>query len=249
MVTLSADYGYVGSMTLHRFPDARQAAEGCAKYILARLEEAIGAKGVARLAISGGSSPRPMFEIFATTRFTWDKVQLFWVDERGVKPTDSQSNFKLANETWLAPGAFLEANIHRIPAELAPDVAAQRYVADILKTFGSGTPEFDVIHQGMGPDGHTASLFPGEPAIDDRAGVAAAVWVEKFKQWRITLLPGVLLHARHTAMLVTGADKAETLRTVLHGEYDPKTYPTQIVARDGRDVNFFLDEGAAGLID
>jgi 6-phosphogluconolactonase len=101
-------------------------------------------------------------------------------------------------------------------------------------------PEFDVIHQGMGPDGHTASLFPGDPRIDDRKGIAAALWVEKMKQWRITLLPGVLLSARSTAMLVTGADKAPALEAVLNGPYEPREFPSRIMAREGRDVNWFL---------
>ncbi len=101
----------------------------------------------------------------------------------------------------------------------------------------------------MGPDGHTASLFPGEPRIQDRTGIAAAVWVEKFKQWRITLLPRVLLEAKHTAMLVTGADKAPVLRDVLKSEYNPNTIPTQLIAREAKDVHFFLDEAAARLVD
>jgi 6-phosphogluconolactonase len=227
-------------MTLHRSSDP---ARACAKYILARLEEAISENGNANLAISGGSSPRPMFELFRATAFAWDQVQLFWVDERGVPPTDSQSNFKLANDTWLAPGGFPTKNIHRIQAELAPEIAAEKYAAEIADV------RFDVIHQGMGPDGHTASLFPGEPKIRDRDGVAAAVYVEKFHQWRITMLPRVLTGATHTAMLITGADKATVLRAVLKGPYEPETYPTQLVARGANDVNFFLDEAAAGLID
>jgi 6-phosphogluconolactonase len=232
----------------HRYPDAPHAAEACAKHILTRLEEVLAGKDRVSLAISGGSSPRKMFEIFSTTTFPWERVELFWVDERGVPPTDSQSNFKLANDTWLAPGKFPPANIHRIEAELAPDLAAQRYAADLRKTLGD-KPQFDVIHQGMGPDGHTASLFPGEPLIDDRQGLVAAVWVEKFKQWRITLLPAVLLATRHTVMLVTGADKADALKAVLDGPYAPLKLPAQIIARSGSDVAWFLDAAAAALIE
>lgn len=196
------------------------------------------------LAISGGSSPKPMFESFARTKLDWGKVQLFWVDERAVPPTDPQSNFKLASDTWLAPLRFPAANIHRIRAELDPREAARIYTDEIRETFGvvpGDIPEFDVIHQGMGPEGHTASLFPGEPLIDDRRGIAAAVWVEKVKMWRITTLPAVLIAARHSAMLVAGAEKAETLRAVLEGPYDPETYPIQVVARNARDVCWFLD--------
>jgi 6-phosphogluconolactonase len=222
-------------------PDPQQAAEACARFILSMLE----GKPKSTLAISGGSSPKIMFEIFAKTQFSWDRVHLFWVDERGVPPEDAQSNFKLANDHWLIPGRFPKANVHRIQAELAPELAAQRYVEEIRSVFGPGLPNFDVIHQGMGPDGHTASLFPGQPLIQDRTGIAAAVWVEKFKQWRITLLPGVLLAARSTAMLVTGADKTEALDAVLHGPFDPQTYPSQIIAREGRDVHWFLEESLA----
>src|SRR5580704_3130084 len=102
----------------HRYPDAPHAAEACAKHILTRLEEVLAGKDRVSLAISGGSSPRKMFEIFSTTTFPWERVELFWVDERGVPPTDSQSNFKLANDTWLAPARLTAANIHRIAAEL-----------------------------------------------------------------------------------------------------------------------------------
>ena len=110
-------------------------------------------------------------------------------------------------------------------------------------------PEFDVIHRGIGPDAHTASLFPGEPLIDDRRGLVAAVWVEKMKQWRITMLPGVLLAARHTAMLVCGADKAEPLRHIFDGPIDSKQYPAQLFAREGRGTVWFLDAAAARLIE
>jgi 6-phosphogluconolactonase len=237
---------------MFRFPTSTQAAEACARRILEILEAAMAGENQAAFAISGGSSPRVMFQIFAKIPFAWNRLQLFWVDERGVPPTDPQSNFKLADDTWLTPANFPPANIHRIPAELAPYVAADLYREDIRQAFmltGHEMPKFDVIHRGMGPDCHTASLFPGEPLIDDREGLAAAVWVEKFKQWRITLLPGVLLAARHTVMLVTGADKAEALKAALHGPHDPKRYPAQLAARDGCDVAWFVDEPAASGLD
>ncbi|HWZ34297.1 MAG TPA: 6-phosphogluconolactonase [Bryobacteraceae bacterium] len=226
---------------MNRYPDARAAAEACGKRILTLLGEAIERNGRATLAISGGSSPKLMFESFAKTTFAWDRLHVFWVDERGVPPDDPQSNFKLANDAWLAPARFPAANLHRIQAELDAATAAKLYVDEIRAALPGKTPEFDVIHQGMGPDGHTASLFPGEPLIEDRQGIAAAVWVEKFKQWRITLLPAVLIAARHTAMLVTGAEKTPALEAVVHGIYQPLKFPAQIVARHARDAAWFLD--------
>jgi len=215
----------------------KNAAEECGRYILARLGE----KPKSTLAISGGSSPKPMFEMFARADFDWSRVDLFWVDERGVPPDHPQSNFGSARDLWLAPGKFPGENIHRIHAELEPHEAAARYVEEIRTVFGDGIPEFDVIHQGMGPDAHTASLFPGEPLIADRSGIAAAVWVEKMKQWRITLLPAVLLAARHTAMLEAGADKKDALEMVLHGPEDAMKYPAQIL-RGARDLVWFVEE-------
>ena len=110
-------------------------------------------------------------------------------------------------------------------------------------------PRFDVVHLGMGPDAHIASLFPGQPLIDDREQIAGHVYVEKFKQSRVTLLPGALLAARHTAFLVAGEDKTESVRAVFHDEYDPKKYPAQIVSHQGRGVTWFLDAAAARLMD
>jgi len=233
-------------MGVRQFADAEAAATACAGQILDWLGEALESKGLASLAISGGSSPRRMFETFAHTRFEWERVHLFWVDERAVPPSDVQSNFKFAQDSWLRPGNFPASNIHRILAELDPAAAAARYVEDIQRFFGlvpGELPHFDVIHRGMGPDAHTASLFPGEPLIEDRSGIAAAVWVEKFKQWRITLLPGVLLAPRHTALLVAGADKTVALRSVLNQPFDPLHYPAQIASGDG--TIWFVDTAAA----
>ncbi len=229
---------------LRTFPDTRAAAEHCAAQILAYLSET----PQSTLAISGGSSPRTMFEIFATASFDWNRVHLFWVDERCVPPTDSQSNFKLANDTWLAPSKFPASNIHRVQTERDPEDAAEIYADELRLVFGEGVPVFDVIHRGMGPDAHTASLFPGEPLIDDRTGLAGAVFVEKLNSHRVTLLPAVLLAAKHTVMLVTGADKAQPLADVLYGPHDPKKFPCQLAERDGGEVAWFLDQAAAAKL-
>jgi 6-phosphogluconolactonase len=233
-------------MSMHRHPGPVEAAQACAQRILKKLESVHAARATSTLAISGGSSPRLMFEIFSRTTFPWDKVHLFWVDERIVPPTDPQSNYKLAFDTWLGPTHFPPANIHRVEAELGAEEAARRYREDIHRHFqlqGAELPAFDVIHRGMGPDGHTASLFPGEPLVADRTGVAAPVWVEKMKQWRVTLLPGVLEAAHHTVMLVTGSDKASMLLKVLDGPYRPDEYPAQIAIRIV-PTSWFLDDAA-----
>ena len=235
-------------MSIHQVsPDPQTAANACAEYIFARLEAAIAARGEASLAISGGSTPKLMFQKMAAAPFAWDRVHLFFVDERCVRPTDSASNYKLADENLIAPAKIPAANVHRMEGELAPPDAAERYASEIRQFFGLSDgqlPNFDIIHRGMGPDAHTASLFPGDPLIDDRTGIAAATFAKKFSQWRVTLLPGVLLAAKNTVFLVAGEDKVEALHNVFYEKHDPRKYPSQL-ANDGDSVAWFLDEAAA----
>lgn len=232
----------------HSLPNPAAAAEACARRITGLLETALEGAPWATLAVSGGTTPRLMFERMAALRFDWSRVHLFWVDERCVPPADPASNYKLTKD-WLLTAAHIpERNVHRIIGEIAPKEAAHRYEDEIRRFFSlepGEMPNFDVVQCGMGPDAHTASLFPGETLIDDRAGIAAAVFAPQFNQWRVTLLPGPLLGARHVLYLVCGADKAEAVRAVFQGPREPKRFPAQLV---GLAAEWFLDEAAAGLL-
>ena len=240
------------SVRWHKLPDASATAEAGAHHVMGLLEEVLAGKEFATLAVSGGSTPKLMFQRMAATKFPWDKVHMFFVDERCVPPDNDQSNFKLADDFFFRPAHVPARNVHRMMGELKPSTGAARYAEEIRSFFGLDAgemPRFDVVHRGMGPDAHSASLFPGEPLIDDREGIAAAVYVDKFHSWRVTLLPGALLAAKHTVFLVAGDDKAEAVRAVFHEEYDPKKYPAQIASHHGRGVTWFLDEAAARLMD
>jgi 6-phosphogluconolactonase len=230
------------------YEDPRETAAACCQKILEVLKETLADRDRAALAVSGGTTPKLLFADMAKSRFDWSRTHLFWVDERGVPPTDAQSNYKLAKENFIDPAGFPAQNVHRIQAELDPQRAAQLYADEIRSFFSLGPgefPSFDIIHQGMGPDAHTASLFPGEPLIDDRENLVAATYVEKMQQWRITLLPGLLLAARNTIMLVAGDDKAEPLDAVLTEPYNPQKYPAQIMTRSRGNVLWFVDKAAA----
>ncbi len=240
-------------MSVHRHtsPDAAAASEACARHILSLLETALAGQEFATLAVSGGSTPKLMFPLLAAAPVPWDKVHLFWVDERCVPPTDDASNYKLANEYLISRAHIPARHVHRIMGEWKPEAAARRYSEEIREFFGLSEgemPRFDVLHRGIGPEAHTASLFPGDPLIDDHEDIAGSTYVEKFKQWRVTLLPGVLLAAKHTVFLVAGADKQEAVRAIFEDEYDPKKYPAQIAAHDGRGVSWFMDDAAAALL-
>jgi 6-phosphogluconolactonase len=200
------------------FDTAQTAAEACGDRTLELLDQGRRERGVATVALSGGSTPRLMFQSMARRNFDWAGVQFFQVDERCVQPDDQQSNFRMIRESQLESGKIPASQFHRVQGELPPADAARIYEDEIRRTLNippGELPEFDVIQRGMGPDGHTASLFPGEPLISDQTGIAAAVWVEKMKQHRVTLLPGVLERARHTLCLVTGPEKADALFAVL----------------------------------
>jgi len=240
------------SATWHVFPDPSATAEACGHHILALLNDALAGREFATLAVSGGSTPKLLFQKMVEMKFDWNRLHLFFVDERVVPPTDDQSNFKLASENLIVPAHIPLSHVHRIEGELEPDRAAARYVLDIEKYFQlepGQLPHFDVVHHGTGPDAHTASLFPGDPLIEDRDSIAAATYSQSKKNWRVTLLPGVLLAARHNVFLVTGEDKAQAVHNVFEAEYDPMQYPAQTVTHHGRSVAWFLDRPAARLVE
>lgn len=225
-----------------------QAAAACSEFILSRLAEILRSQPRATIAISGGNTPRLLFSDMAKANFNWSNVHIFWVDERCVPPTDDRSNYKLADETLLRPAKIQPQNVHRIYGELPPEEAAARYVNEIRDFFdGAQMPAFDILHRGMGAEGHTASLFPGEPLIKNETDIAAHVWVEKMKMDRVTLLPGVLRAAKCTVLQVSGAEKADAVRMVLTGEKDEINYPCQIASRDDKAI-WFLDKAAAAKL-
>jgi 6-phosphogluconolactonase len=232
-------------------PDPPAAAAACAQHISALLEEALATQEHATLAVSGGSTPKLLFQSMVASGFRWQRVHLFFVDERCVPPDDPESNYKLANDNLIVPAHIPPEQVHRIHGEITPETGADRYVDDIRNFFGleeGELPHLDVVQCGMGPDAHTASLFPGEASIEDREHIAGAVYVAKFAKWRVTLLAGTLLAAKNTVFLVTGADKAPGVGQVFHQEFDPKHYPAQLISRQSKRVTWFLDQAAAAKV-
>ncbi len=224
------------------FDTAEQAAAACGSHTLECLTQAVQERGIAYLAVSGGSTPRIMFEWMARQSFDWSAVHIFWVDERCVAPDDAQSNFRMTRESLLDHIAILPGQIHRIEGERPPEEAAALYVSKIRAVMG-GKPVFDVIQRGLGTDAHTASLFPGEPLLNDKEGIAAAVWVQKLGQHRVTLLPGVLERARNTVCLAAGAEKKTALRQVLAEPVETLLRPAQLRSEN---TSWYYDRAASG---
>ena len=233
--------------------DADALAQEAARRFVAAASAASAARGRFTVALSGGSTPKALFALLAAAPYReqidWANVQLFWGDERCVPPTDEQSNYRLTRETLLDKVPIPAAQIHRIFAEdPEPTRAARAYTAVLeqLFTLGDGEfPTFDLIHLGLGPEGHTASLFPGSPALKETRGLVAAPYVERLSAHRITLTPPVINAAREVQFLVAGAGKAEIVGRILHAPHDPDKLPAQIVAPSPGKLVWLLDEAAA----
>jgi 6-phosphogluconolactonase len=238
-------------------PNAAALARRAAEFFVVEAEKAVAARGVARVAISGGSTPKAAFKTLAEQgeewrdRMPWEKLDLWWVDERCVPPDDADSNFRMTREALLDHVPLKPEQIHRMEGELEPDVAAARYEAELKKNFGlkgAETPRFDVLQLGMGPDGHTASLFPHTEALRVTDRLVAANYVEAQDMWRVTLTRPVINAARRVFFLIEGAEKAMILNEVLEGRRDEERLPSQFIAPVDGILTLLLDQAAATLL-
>jgi 6-phosphogluconolactonase len=195
------------------------------------------ARGVCRVALAGGETPRPIYAALAASAraIAWDHVEIFFSDERAVPPDDPQSNYRMVRETLLASVGLPEAQVHRMEAEQADLTAAARaYDAQL-------PPRLDVLLLGMGADGHTASLFPGDAALNERARRVVPVVSGAAPSHRLTITPPVIALARRVAVLATGSEKAEVAARALEGPFSPLEVPVQLALAG----TWFLDHAAA----
>jgi 6-phosphogluconolactonase len=211
----------------------------------------------AYIAVSGGSTPKRLYELLATPPWSqhihWSCVELFWVDERPVPPDSPESNYRLVNDALLNDVPLPPTSVHSIPTELGSlDAAAAAYDAEMkemLPRTADGWPRFDLVLLGMGDDGHTASLFPQSPAISETERWVVVNPVPKLHTERITLTFPVLNHAAQVVFLVSGAAKAEVLNDVLHAPFDVAALPAQGVRPEDGEVTWLVDEAAYALQD
>ena len=237
---------------LEVYPTAAALFQAAAQDFVQQATSAIQARGRFTVALSGGSTPKGLFGVLSTKDhdlLPWDKMFFFWGDERHVPPDDPDSNYRMARETLLSKVPVPEKNIFRVQAE-DPDAnqAAEKYEATLKQFFHSAPgqfPQFDLVLLGMGPDGHTASLFPRTKGLEEKRRWVIANWVEKFSTYRITFTAPVLNAARVVEFLVAGADKAPALREVLEGNASPEEYPSKVVQPESGKLVFRVDQLAA----
>lgn len=236
------------------FPDAESVCAAAATELAALAEAAVAGSGRFAVALSGGTTPRRLYQLLAEPphreRVPWDRLELFWGDERAVPPEHPDSNYGVAAEVLLAKVPVPAERVHRILAD-RPDLdeTARLYQAEIARVLGvppdGPPPALDLVLLGMGGDGHTASLFPYSRALGERGRWVLAHFVARLGVERITLTPPILNRAREVRILVTGSDKAPTLRAVLEGPREPERLPAQLIKPGAGRLVWLVDEAAA----
>ena len=238
-------------------PDPAALAWRAALHLVELIEEAVAARGRARIAVSGGSTPKATFALLAdpqhpfVNRMPWDHLELFFVDERTVPPDHPDSNYRMTKEALLDKVGMKSEQIHRMHGELEPEVAAAEYEFDLRRTFrleGAEAPRFDIVTLGMGDDGHTASLFPHTGAIHEMGRLVVANQVPQKDTWRVTLTWPVINHAREVFFLIAGTDKAEPLKEVFLGPKNVERLPSQLIWPASGILTLILDKAAAAQL-
>jgi 6-phosphogluconolactonase len=256
------------SVEIRTLTTPQELFSAAAEEVVRAATEAVAARGRFTIALSGGSTPKSLFNLLATnarTTLPWDKMFFFWGDERHVPPTDPDSNYRMADEAMLSKIPVAPGNVFRIPAENPDAVAAAADYEKTLQKFfaldsaknesgknDSGEknqfPRFDLILLGMGPDGHTASLFPETAGLQEKSKLVIANWVEKMKTHRLSFTIPVLNAAACVTFLVSGTDKAPALRAVLESDAPGDQYPAKLVHPTDGKLIWLIDRAAASQL-
>lgn len=231
--------------------DEASLARTVAEHVVARGNASLGDRGTFFVSLAGGSTPKAAYALLATVyrdALDWSRVRFFFGDERCVPPDDDDSNYKMANARLFEPLGIPESNVFRMRGEDDPAAAAAAYAETLRNEVpknSAGTPAFDLVMLGLGPDGHTASLFPGSDPFADDDLLVRAPFVEKFGTHRITLTPRVLNAASEIDVATAGPTKTAALAAVLEGAYDPSHLPAQALDPTPGRLSWLVDTAAA----
>ena len=232
------------------FDDPEALSRGAAEFFVKVAKDAVAQRGQFSVALSGGGTPRRTYELLAQPplrdQVDWDKVHIFWGDERCVPADDPRSNARMAREALLAHVPIPAGQVHPMDCLPVPEEGARRYEALLRAFFADGEPRFDLILLGLGENGHTASLFPGDPALTETERWVAPVYVAEQDLHRLTLTAAFINQARVVAFLVAGAAKAAVVREVIQGPRDPRRLPAQLIHPEPGELHWLLDKAAAG---
>jgi 6-phosphogluconolactonase len=237
--------------------DANNIAQTAAAEFLDAARDAVREKDSFTVALAGGSTPKALYGLLVSNpllqaKVPWSKIQFFFGDERHVPPDNAESNFRMASEAMLGKGPVDPKQVHRIKAEKRNAAqAAEEYEQELRTSFklqADQFPRFDLVLLGMGPEGHTASLFPGTKALKEERRLVVSNWVGKLYTDRITLTPPALNNAARVIFMVHGEEKAPALKAVLEGPYEPEQLPAQLIQPKQGKVLWLVDPAAAGML-
>jgi 6-phosphogluconolactonase len=238
-------------MELKVFESPADVARAAAQYFVEACREAVARTNGFAVALSGGSTPKLLYELLADPnepfrdQIAWKKTFFFFTDERNVPPDHPDSNYRMAYQAMFSRAP--KTQVCRMSGEKPAAEAAEEYEDVLAEIYGIEVPDIDLILLGLGEDGHTASLFPGSPALQEKERLVAAPWVEKLNAYRITLTLPVLNEGRSVVFLVTGASKAEIVKEVISPNKNPDLYPAQAISPRSGAVSWFMDKAAARL--
>jgi len=240
------------------FADPAALCRVAAEKFVSAAKNAVADNGRFTVALSGGSTPKALYSLLVTdielrTQVPWQQTYFFFGDERNVAPGDPDSNYRMAYESMLSKAPVDPARVFRMKGELkdTEEAAAdyERVLREVFRPAGGELPRFDLVLLGMGPDGHTASLFPLSAALNEQQKLVTSNWVEKLHTHRITLTAPVLNAAAQVIFLVQGPDKAQALEAVLQGPYEPQNFPSQLIRPTNGSLLWLVDAAAAALLD
>ncbi len=246
LATIEAPDGSLAEAMIYADPPALVA--GAADFIATLAREAIAARGRFTVALSGGNTPKPVYERLSLVPLDWSRVHVVFGDERCVPPDDPRSNYHMAKAALLDRVPIPASNVLRMRGEDPPEEAAASYAEDLRRDLGDDG-RIDLVLLGLGDNGHTASLFPGLAVVTETSRTVLACYVEVVGMWRLTLTPPPINAARRVAFLVSGESKAEVLRQVLQGPRKPIELPAQTIRPSERPAVWLMDATAASKLE
>jgi 6-phosphogluconolactonase len=238
---------------IHVYNDLEELSQAAAELFTLQSRQASMICGRFSVALSGGDTPRRLYELLATptyaSRIHWDEVHVFWSDERCVPQDDPRSNGRMAYETFLSHVPIPPENIHRIDCAQSPSIAAAQYEQELKEFFSIQNPNFHLVLLGLGTNGHTASLFPHTSVLNDEVRWVSDVYVEELGMYRITFTASFINRAEQVMFLVSGIDKAKVLQDVLEGPYLPQELPAQLIHPNGKHPLWMVDKASSHKLD
>jgi 6-phosphogluconolactonase len=238
-------------MELNIFNTADEVLAALAMHFVGVANQAIAKDGKFSVALSGGSSPKKLYELLASSfkdKLDWSKVYFFFGDERNVPQTHPDSNYLMARKALFDPLNIERSHIFPVDTSLDPSDAAKKYEEEIVEFFDENELSFDLVLRGLGDNSHTASLFPYTPVLHDRVPGVKEVFLEDQQVYRITLNAPLINEAAHIAFLVYGEGKAIAVHHVLEDDEDIENYPAQLIEPIVGEIEWFLDEAAASML-